>query len=55
MAFDIPMIQARIVIIEKNLSQLAQIPHSDFETFKADFRTCIADAWRIVQRGKKDP
>ncbi len=85
MAFDIPMLQARIAIIKKttalvgpqsddlgrglwsaqskkhfhntmkNLSRLAQIPHSDFETFKADFHTFIADAWRIVRRSKKDP
>lgn len=42
MAFDTEMVQARIAIIEENLSRLAQIPQADFNEFVADFRNVEA-------------
>ncbi len=42
MAFDIEVVQARIAIIEENLSRLAQIPQADFDEFVADFRNVEA-------------
>ena len=38
MAFDTEVVQARIAIIEGNLSRLTQIPQADFAEFVADFR-----------------
>jgi len=42
MAFDVEVVQARIAIIEENLSRLAQIPQDDFDRFVADFRNVEA-------------
>lgn len=42
MAFDTQIVQARIAIIEENLSRLAQIPQADFNEFVADFRNVEA-------------
>ncbi|MEW5961255.1 MAG: DUF86 domain-containing protein [Chloroflexota bacterium] len=38
MAFDIEIVQARIAIIEENLTKLEQIPQANFDEFIADFR-----------------
>lgn len=42
MVFDVDVVQARIAIIEENLSRLAQIPQDDFDGFVADFRNVEA-------------
>ncbi len=42
MAFDAEVVQARIAIIEENLSWLAQIPQDDFDGFVSDFRNVEA-------------
>ena len=42
MTFDAQVIQARIVIIEENLSQLEQIPQATLAEFVADFRNVEA-------------
>ena len=42
MAFDQEVIQARIAIIEENLTKLEQIPQADFNEFVADFRNIEA-------------